>query len=222
MTTIFEKQKRETLVDMALRDIRTAIRTGKLKPGDRIVETRLAEEMNISRFPIREALRYLEKEGLVCSSSFKGTYVSEFGKRDLLELYQLRSAIEELAVRLVIKYIDSDKIAVFDAIIAAMEEASEADDIEAVIEEDLKFHRTLCDLSGNLRLMNVWITLEEQLRIFLSIERSLWGRAVQQYPRTHYPIIDAIKSGNSSFAEKVVREHLQSGIDRIEAGFLKK
>lgn len=81
MTTIFEKQKRETLVDMALRDIRTAIRTGKLKPGDRIVETRLAEEMNISRFPIREALRYLEKEGLVRTSSFKGTYVSEFDKQ---------------------------------------------------------------------------------------------------------------------------------------------
>ena len=118
MTTIFEKQKRETLVDMALRDIRTAIRTGKLKPGDRIVETRLAEEMNISRFPIREALRYLEKEGLVRTSSFKGTYVSEFGKRDLIELYQLRSAIEELAVRLVIRNLDTDKIDVFDTIIA--------------------------------------------------------------------------------------------------------
>ncbi len=103
-----------------------------------------------------------------------------------------------------------------------MEKASEADDIEAVIEEDLKFHRTLCDFSGNRRLMNVWITLEEQLRIFLSIKRSLWGREIQQYSRTHYPIIDAIKLGNSSFAEKVVREHLQSGTDRIEASFLKK
>ncbi len=70
--------------------------------------------------------------------------------------------------------------------------------------------------------MNVWITLEEQIRIFLSIESSLWGKAIQQYPKTHYPIIDAIKSGNSSFAEKVVREHLQSATDRIEADLLKK
>ncbi len=209
-------------MEMALRDIRNAIRTGKLKPGDCIVETRLAEEMNISRLPIREALRYLEKEGLVCSSSFKGTYVSEFGRGDLIELYQLRSAIEELSVRLVIKDLNADKIAVFDAIIAAMEVASQADDIASVIEADLRFHRTLCDFSGNQRLMSVWITLEEQLRSFLSIERGLWGREAQQYPRTHYPIIDAIKSRNSSFAEKVVREHLQSGIDRIENGFLKK
>jgi DNA-binding GntR family transcriptional regulator len=101
MTTIFEKQKRETLVDMALRDIRTAIRTGKLKPGDRIVETRLAEKMNISRFPIREALRYLEKEGLVRTSSFKGTYVSEFDK-------QARKSIESYGHSIGIVLIDCE------------------------------------------------------------------------------------------------------------------
>ena len=75
----------------------------------------LAEEMHISRFPIREALRILEKEGLVETKPFKGTYVAELTERDMQELYSLRSAIEEFAVRLLIKNIDEDKIAQIEA-----------------------------------------------------------------------------------------------------------
>jgi DNA-binding GntR family transcriptional regulator len=103
---VFSKQKRATLTDQALRQIREAIRSGKLKPGDRLLETQLAEEMHISRFPIREALRYLEKEGLVQTEPFKGTYVAQLTEKDMEELYSLRSAIEELAVRILIKTID--------------------------------------------------------------------------------------------------------------------
>jgi DNA-binding transcriptional regulator YhcF (GntR family) len=80
-------------MNQALKEIREAIRKGKLKPGDRLVEMQLAEEMHISRFPIREALRYLEKEGLVETKPFKGTYVAKLTERDMEELYSLRSAI---------------------------------------------------------------------------------------------------------------------------------
>jgi DNA-binding GntR family transcriptional regulator len=95
-------------MNQALKEIREAIRKGKLKPGDRLVEMQLAEEMHISRFPIREALRYLEKEGLVETKPFKGTYVAKLTERDMEELYSLRSAIEEFAVRILIKDIDDE------------------------------------------------------------------------------------------------------------------
>ena len=99
MPPVFSRQKRSTLMDRAFQQIREAIRSGKLKPGDRLVESQLAEEMQISRFPIREALRYLEKEGLVKTKPFKGTYVAQLTEKDMEELYSLRSAIEELAER---------------------------------------------------------------------------------------------------------------------------
>ena len=83
MPPVFSKQKRATLTDQALRQIREAIRSGKLKPGDRLVEAQLAQEMHISRFPIREALRYLEKEGLVHTEPFKGSYVAQLTEKDM-------------------------------------------------------------------------------------------------------------------------------------------
>ena len=76
--TIFQKQKRTTLTEMALKEIRNAIQSRKLKPGDRIIEADLARQMGISRFPIREAIRCLEKERVVKTIPFEGTYVSRF------------------------------------------------------------------------------------------------------------------------------------------------
>ncbi len=92
-----------------MRAIREAIRNGKLKPGQRLIETQLAEEMQISRFPIREALRYLEKEGLVETKPFKGTYVAQLTEQDIGKLYSFRSALEELAVRILIENINPKK-----------------------------------------------------------------------------------------------------------------
>ena len=86
MPPVFTRQKRATLTDQALKEIRDAIRSGKLKPGEHLVEMQLAEEMQISRFPIREALRYLEKEGLVETEAFKGTHVAQFTEKDMEEL----------------------------------------------------------------------------------------------------------------------------------------
>jgi DNA-binding GntR family transcriptional regulator len=77
MDAILKEQKRPTLMAQAATHVREAIINGKLRPGERLVESQLAEQMQISRFPIREALRCLEKEGLIENIPFKGTYVSK-------------------------------------------------------------------------------------------------------------------------------------------------
>ena len=184
MPPVFSRQKRSTLMDRAFQQIREAIRSGKLKPGDRLVESQLAEEMQISRFPIREALRYLEKEGLVKTKPFKGTYVAQLTEKDMEELYSLRSAIEELAVRILIKNIDEDKIKKLEFIVADMVQASENDNIDKMISEDLRFHQTICEMSGHRKLLDVWLNLENQLQIFLTIEKDLFENSYQ-YVTTH-------------------------------------
>lgn len=221
MPPVFSKQKRSTLMDRAFQQIREAIRSGKLKPGDRLVETQLAEEMQISRFPIREALRYLEKEGLVEARPFKGTYVAQLTEKDMEELYSLRSAIEELAVRILIKNIDEKKIKKLESIVVAMVQSSEDDNIDQMISEDLRFHQTICEMSGHRKLLDVWSNLENQLQVFLTIEKNLFENSYQ-FVTTHHPILEAIKSGKVSSAQKAIRDHLNLAMSIIRQGYWEK
>jgi DNA-binding GntR family transcriptional regulator len=221
MPPVFSKQKRATLMDQALKEIRDAIRSGKLKPGERLIETQLAEEMQISRFPIREALRYLEKEGLVETKPFKGTHVAQFTEKDMEELYSLRSSLEELAVRILIEHLDEMKIKKLEKIIQAMQKASQNGNLDQMIFEDLRFHQTICELSGHRKLLEVWRTLESQLQVFLTIEKDFFETAYQ-YVSTHDPLMEAIKDRNIKSAEKAIREHLELAMRVIREGYWKK
>ena len=220
MPPVFSRQKRATLTDQALKEIREAIRSGKLKPGERLVEMQLAEEMQISRFPIREALRYLEKEGLVETRPFKGTHVVEFTEKDMAELYSLRSALEELAVRILVENLDDKKIKQLETIVHAMQQASQTGNLDQMISEDLRFHQTICEMSGHRKLLEVWQTLESQLQVFLTIEKDFFETAYL-YVSTHDPIMDAIKQRNAKKAEKAIRDHLGLAMRVIREGYWK-
>lgn len=205
----------------ALLEIREAIRKGKLKPGDRLVEMQLAEEMHISRFPIREALRFLEKEGLVETKPFKGTYVAQLTERDMEELYSLRSAIEEFAVRILIKRSDEGKIDKLASIFQAMQQASKNEDLDKLIAEDFRFHQTICELSDHRKLLEVWLTLENQLRVFLTIEKQLFGNSAQ-FVKSHVPILKAIRERKIRPAQKAIRDHLKWAMQVIRRGYWEK
>ena len=221
MARVFSKQKRPTLMSQALQEIREAIRKGKLKPGDRLVETQLAEEMHISRFPIREALRYLEKEGLVETKPFKGTYVAQLTERDMEELYSLRTAIEALAIRILIKNIDTEKIKKLESVFQSMQQASKNEDLDKLISEDFRFHQTICELSDHRKLLEVWLTLENQLRVFLTIEKQLFGDSVQ-FVKSHIPILEAIQERKIRPAQKAIRDHLNWAMEVIRRGYWEK
>jgi DNA-binding GntR family transcriptional regulator len=221
MPHIFSKQKRPTLMNQALNEIREAIRKGKLKPGDRLIEAQLAEEMQISRFPIREALRYLEKEGLVQTKPFKGTYVAQLTERDMEELYSLRSAIEQLAVQILIENIDQKVISKLESIVRSMEQASKDENLDKLISEDLRFHQTICELSDHRKLLEVWLTLENQLRIFLTIEKDLFENSYQ-FVMTHHPILAAIKGRKIRSAKKAIKDHLELAMQVIWQGYWEK
>jgi len=217
---IFEKQERSTMFTKALKQIRRAIKSGKLKSGDRLIESRLAEEMQISRFPIREAIRYLEKEGLVVTIPFKGAYVANFGERDLEEVYTLRSALEELAVRKLMESLDSKKIEKLDSILKMMKKASQEGKIDKLVSVDMKFHRTICELSDHRKLLDMWLTLEHQLRTFITLEEHLY-KEPDALVKTHYPVIKDIKSGDIKRAEESIRKHLYNALNIIKHSYIK-
>jgi DNA-binding GntR family transcriptional regulator len=135
--------------------LRDEILDGRLPAGSRLRETDLAERFGVSRGPIRDALRELARTGLVEDLPRRGTFVCRLTEEDLTEVYVLRRAIEEAAVRLAIaRATDADLDGMFE-ILAAAEAAYEEDDLPAAWEADMAFHRTYCDLSGNRRLRSL-------------------------------------------------------------------
>jgi DNA-binding GntR family transcriptional regulator len=213
MEAIFKAEKRSILVEQVANQIREAIKSGKLKPGDRLIETELANGMQIGRNAIREAIRYLEKEGLVSSTPFKGAHVTKLTEKDLDDLYALRIALEELAIKTLVQNLDNEKIMQLESIVATMRQtANEETNIEHIIDVDLSFHRTICKLCGNRRLLESWLNLSYQIRAFIGLEDHLYGDDTPEKTlETHYPVFEAIKKGDSDLAVTQMNEVITRG-----------
>ena len=212
MEKIFEKEKRSTLPGQVANQIREAIKSGKLKPGDRLIETVLAREMNIGRNAVREAIRYIEKEGLIVTTPFKGAQVVEMSKNDLKDIYDVRNALETLALNTLAVKIDNEKTRVLDAVVKEMKAVSKKGNLQAIIDVDLKFHRTLCELSENKVLLEAWSAISNRLRAFIANGDGLYGEDTPEVTLgTHYPVIDAIKNSDFKLAVRILNEILERG-----------
>jgi DNA-binding GntR family transcriptional regulator len=212
MEKIFEKEKRSTLPGQVANQIREAIKSGKLKPGDRLIETVLAREMNIGRNAVREAIRYIEKEGLIVTTPFKGAQVVEMSKNDLKDIYDVRNALETLALNTLAVKIDNEKTRVLDAVVKEMKAVSKKGNLQAIIDVDLKFHRTLCELSENKVLLEAWSAISNRLRAFIANGDGLYGEDTPEVTLgAHYPVIDAIKNSDFKLAVRILTEILERG-----------
>jgi DNA-binding GntR family transcriptional regulator len=212
--TVFEKESRTTLKVLALEQIKKAIFCGELKPGDRVVETELADAMGISRFPIREAIRHLEEDGIVVSVPFKGVYVPELSLEDLKEIYLIRGALEDLALTILMEKINAEDINKLEAVVKDMEHKSRQEGAN-VISEDMRFHRTICELSGYPRLLKMWLTLHDQIMLSIALERQSydnWDSLIQ----THYPLMEALKQRDAKLARERLREHLWDAFEVVK------
>lgn len=212
--SIFSKQIRPTMTQIALENIREAIEKGLLKPGARIIESQLSKELGMSRFPIREALCYLEKEGLVNTIPFKGVKVARITPKDIEDLMTLRCALEELAIQLAIQRLNPDKISVLQTIMDRMENAlgenSEAD----ILNADLSFHQSICEFAENSRLLKAWMPLASQIRVCLKLEYPLFQTA-KEFVSTHIPLLEVIVGRNQQQAAQLVRDHIYGSLNRI-------
>lgn len=209
-----EPNNKSTLMAKARSRIREAIIHGRLKPGEHLKESKLAEELQISRFPIREALRYLQKEGLVETIPYKGTFVKRLSQKDAIELFTLRNVIEALAVRLMISRLTEEMITELKQAIIDMEQAEKEGDLLTSAEEDLRFHRLICQYSDNSRLLAVWDDLALHLKLFLLMGKSGYGIDTE-YVRTHLSLLQAIEQRDAELAEAHVKIHIADGIQYL-------
>lgn len=217
MTVLAHKQLWEVVSDQ----LRDEILDGRLAAGTRLVETDLAARFGVSRGPIRDALRELSRSGLALDVPRRGTFVSSLTERDLEEVYVIRQALEEAAVRLTIdRATETDVATLFDAV-AAAEAAYETGDLAAAWEADMAFHRRYCELSRNERLLDLFDHLASQtvllMRTTLDSHASLaWTPPVD----VHRRIAQAIAARDAAAATEAVGAHYQYTQDRLNASDL--
>ena len=216
---MFKVQKRTTLKGQAQNQIKEAIKSGWLKPGDRIVESKIAEDMGISRFPIREAISSLESEGLLVTIPYKGTFVNKLNQKELEELYSLRILLETYAMKLFMKNVTKDKITELESILHDMKRGIDNNKMD-LITEDMRFHEKICELSGNGKLLEIWLALSRQIRIYLTVEQHSY-ESVEHLVDTHRVILDAIKSGNSRTAQAKLKKNINNGLSRLKIYIMK-
>ncbi len=180
------------LSDAALESIREAILSGRLKPGERILESHIATQLGISRAPVREAIRQLKSEGLLVSLPHRGTYVIQFSAQDAYEIYTLRAVLEGLAVSLVAANPAEQTIAQLQQCVDEMRTAAAVGDAFAMTEADVRFHKTLCHAAQHKRLFEVWMSMNTQIRAFVSMTARQYLTPTDVVAR-HQALVDAIR-----------------------------
>jgi DNA-binding GntR family transcriptional regulator len=203
---------RSTLRERALEAVRAAIISGQYRPGDHLGEVELAGSLGVSRGTVREALRHLQQEGLVVAGHRGMLRVNTLSPAEVRELFQVRAALEGLAVReIVASPRRKAAVAALRAALAKLDDGS--DDFAARIEADLAFHLQLCRLAGNSMLVEAWQRLEGRMRVAI-LNGAAWQAPMMARDR-HAPIVDAVERGDVSAAMGIVEEHMASAAEHF-------
>jgi DNA-binding GntR family transcriptional regulator len=196
--TVLREQVKEVLLERILR--------GDLKPGDRLVETRIAQELGTSQAPVREALRDLELANLVESEPFRGSRVRAVGDDELLQTFPVRAALEELAAKEAARVVGRD-VAALEAEIEAMDVAAKQGDVRAQVAHDITFHRAVVELSGNRPLLQAWLALGIEVPTAFAVYWTYFDPA--ELVEFHVPILEAVRQGDVARAGAEARAHVR-------------
>jgi len=186
--------------------MRDAILKGVLQPGERLMEIQLAEEMGVSRTPVREAIRKLELENFVVMIPRKGAYVAGVSSKDVADVFEIRSALEGLAAGLAAERITDEELEEMEQ--ALFYRASEGEmDLEQIVKSDTDFHALVYKASRNQRLIQILANLREQIQRFRSTSLAVPGRnkvALEE----HRMIVEALRNHNSEEAQALAIAHI--------------
>lgn len=194
------------LVFEALRD---AIISSALRPGERLMEVQLADELGVSRTPVREAIRKLEHEGLVVMIPRKGAYVADISLKDVAEIFDVRKALEALAAHRAAERANEEDLEQAERILVEYGECIEKLDMPRLIEVDTQFHESIYHMAGNSRLKQMLNLLSEQVMRYRTMTLS-HGPRMRRALEEHRRIVEAIAGRDPERASRLAREHIES------------
>lgn len=199
----------QPLREVVCESLREAIRNGVLKPGERLMEIQLAEELGVSRTPVREAIRKLELEGYVVMMPRRGTYVANMSIRDINEIFEIRTALESLSNGLAAEHITDEELEHLQRLLVVIGGYIKDGDIEKIVETDIEFHDLMYHAARNQRLVGIISNLRDQLTRFRTLSMSYPGR-LEATLEEHKLIVEAIATGDKKAASKAAEKHMEN------------
>jgi DNA-binding GntR family transcriptional regulator len=203
--------------------IRSAIVTGEYEPAQKLSEGALSEHFGVSRTPIREALKQLEREGLVEIIPRVGTCVTKPTEKELKELFTVKEVLEGLAAGLLAESGSAEKIIEIEQAVMSMEEAIRTSDNNLFVEANNVFHKAILEGADNSKLSYLFSLLLNQIPynryVYLSIEVP---NRLNQSLSEHKEVLAAIKKGDRSVAEETMRKHVRASGLYLQTGITNK
>jgi DNA-binding GntR family transcriptional regulator len=201
-----------TLREVVAEEIRDMIRRGDLQPGERLLEDRLAEELGVSRNPVREALRALENTGLVEVRPRRGAHVATLDPERAVELLELRAELEAFAAQLAARRRTPEQLDEIRAVLDSGREATAANDVVKAASAHRQFHLAIERAAANSYLGPAVEPLRAQTELVFSLlvdRRGIVGWS------EHVDILAAIEAGDPDAAQRATRRHMSSVLDDL-------
>ncbi len=182
------------------------------QPGQHLVEQDLANELGVSKTPVREALRKLNELGLVVIEPYRGAYVAEFSINTLIEIMDIRAVLDGLAARKAVEHVSADQIRTLESLVTKMERVAEAKDPRKWIDLNWRFHNLIAKASKNTELITLLSTIQEKMILSsaLGIATNIATSVME-----HQKILSALKSGDPDSAERFARWHVENTEKRV-------
>lgn len=199
------------LRDVVFNTLRQAILRGEMEPGERLMEIQLAQKLGVSRTPIREAIRKLELEGLVIMIPRKGAEVAHITEKDMRDVLEVRSTLEELVVQLAIKNVTEEKLDELRAANRVFESAVVSKDVVNIVEADVKFHDILYSMTNNARLIQIINNLREQMYRY-RVEYLKNPENHEQLLKEHEAIYKGIVEKDKAVVTEMIRKHISNQV----------
>ncbi|BES66694.1 GntR family transcriptional regulator [Gottschalkiaceae bacterium SANA] len=199
----------QPLREVVFENIRSAIQSGELRPGERLMEVQLAESLGVSRTPVREAIRKLEKAGLVTISPRRGVYVAEISLEDTENILEIRGCLEGKAAELAATRISKEEQEALAICLQAFISYMDNNQMKEAMKKDVEFHRIIRQASRNQQLIQILEDLSEQVNRFRMVYLNDAAEA-PSLPEEHTRILNAFIKGDPNETRRAMISHMKS------------
>lgn len=206
------------LGDELVKELRAAIVEGAFQPGSRLVEAEIAEQMGVSRAPVREAIRALEREGLVEIFPHRGAVVVGVLEDEMRQIYELRALAEQIAFRRAVENLTDDQLDELESLVDQLDAEAARGQLDQMIEIDLAFHRKVIEASGYRVILRLWDSLAgiTRVRTLQALARSETADYFLSHSsKFHRELLDALRSGDKETVSTELREHIVGVAQRM-------
>ena len=198
--------------------LRQLIIDGTLAPGTEFNQAQIAEQLGVSRGPIREALGQLEQEGLLQSVPYKGVIVTPLTRKYVEELYSVRTALELLALDRSIERMTDEEIDHLDVIVEAMRVSARNGDLSRLVEIDLHFHEYLISKADHDLVVRLWLTLEVGMKRSLRTRHKIYT-FLDEVVGSHPTLVTAMKARDKALAKQILSDHIAESLHNLVANW---